>query len=319
MTTDRTAGSFVDLNEDVLINILSFIPTNHLFQVQTVNKVFSKISEHDMLWKRFYKEELALLHNLGVKDDPVQSNFKKHLKQIYERTISQIEAKLTKQLVSTTKHKNIYYSKDEILNYEPQQDLQKDRFRIVITGDGCIGKTSMFIKFATGKFPDEYIPTVFDHYVMQSKWNSKYALELVDTESQDYERLRPLAYLNSDLCFIAFSCLDTFHNGQSFINVAEKWIASYSHFAPQGRMILVATKCDLRNNTKLKKEMLFKRGIRAISVEQGELMAQQMGCITYIETSAKDGIGFDRLDELVLKSIAIPLRANEHKKNCFLQ
>lgn len=182
--------SFVDLNEDIWIKILSYIPTNQLFRIQTVNKTFSKISEHDELWRQFYKQELALLHTFDVLDveKPVQSNFKQHLKQIYEKTISQIDKKFKEEIsnLPKTKYKNTYYTKDEILNYEPPQDFQQERFNVAISGDGCIGKTSMFIRFAMGKFPNEYIPTVFDQKDIQSKWNSKYYLDLYDTAGQEY-------------------------------------------------------------------------------------------------------------------------------------
>merc|ERR1711981_999026 len=70
-------------------------------------------------------------------------------------------------------------------------------------------------------------------------------LGLWDTAGQeDYDRLRPLSYPQTDVFLICFSVV----SNASFENVKQKWVPEIEHHAPGVPLILVGTKGDLRQD-----------------------------------------------------------------------
>ena len=59
--------------------------------------------------------------------------------------------------------------------------------KIVLIGNGAIGKTALSMRYSTDSFPDEYIPTVYECIPVTVSLDSKtILLEIVDTAS-DFE------------------------------------------------------------------------------------------------------------------------------------
>merc|ERR1719233_1855007 len=86
---------------------------------------------------------------------------------------------------------------------------EMDRTKCVIVGDACVGKTCMLCTYVKNAFPDDYVPTVFDHHEKLIIVDGKPSLlDLSDTAGPpSYDRLRPLCYPETDVFLICFSII----------------------------------------------------------------------------------------------------------------
>ncbi|KAH7103784.1 signal transducer [Auriculariales sp. MPI-PUGE-AT-0066] len=168
--------------------------------------------------------------------------------------------------------------------------------KLVVVGDGGCGKTCLLIVYAQNRFPEAYVPTVFENYVTVIQFENKsIELALWDTAGQEeYDRLRPLSYPESDVILIVFS-IDF---PTSLANVQDKWHPEVSHFCERTPMLLVGTKIDLRRDEHTRR-MLSAQGQTPVSPEQGEAVAREIGA-RYIECSAKTGEGVKEVFNLAL-------------------
>jgi len=133
-------------------------------------------------------------------------------------------------------------------NFNPDKLQWKPsrRIKLVIVGDGAVGRTCLLIRYTTGSFPSEYIPTVFDNYEQKTQVECKNIfLQLWDTAGrEDYDRLRPLSYPQTDIFLICFSLISP----SSFENITLKWIPEITHHCPNTPFVIVGTKLDLRED-----------------------------------------------------------------------
>ena len=183
--------------------------------------------------------------------------------------------------------------------------------KLVVIGDGAVGKTCLLIAYANNRFPEDYIPTVFDNYVVNlTAGDQTIELGLWDTAGQEeYDRLRPLSYANANVFLLCFSVV----NPVSFENVAVKWFPEVMHFCPDVPQILVGTKIDLRSDpdtvAKLKGE-----GSGPITMEQGLEMSRKLKAVKFVECSAKTGENLKVCFDEAVKSVLFAPKAK--KKGC---
>ncbi|CAF3221973.1 unnamed protein product [Rotaria socialis] len=145
-------------------------------------------------------------------------------------------------------------------------------YKLVVVGEGGVGKSALTIQFFQKMFVEDYDPTIEDSYIQHVEVDKQVCvLDVLDTAGQEeFSALREQYMRKGDGFLIVYSVIDpnSFKNTRQFYNqiLRVKDRKSYP-------MILVANKIDLVH-------------LRKISEEEGRELAAELQ-IPYIETSAK--------------------------------
>lgn len=127
-------------------------------------------------------------------------------------------------------------------------------------------------------------------------------LGLWDTAGQeDYDRLRPLSYPQTDVFLVAFSVV----NPASFENVRAKWYPEVSHHCPNTPLILVGTKVDLREDPSTVEKLQSKKQ-QPITFEAGLGMVQEISAAKYMECSALTQQGLKAVFDEAIRAVLTP-------------
>src|SRR5687768_425148 len=111
------------------------------------------------------------------------------------------------------------------------KEIHRINIKIVVVGDDGNGKTSLLITYTSNSFPKDYLPTLFDNYSPGVNVDlTKPNLCLWDTAGkEDYDRLRPLSYPQTDVVLMTFSVV----NEDSFNHIKEKWVPEIQQHCPE--------------------------------------------------------------------------------------
>ncbi|PKI82455.1 RHO4 protein [Malassezia vespertilionis] len=188
----------------------------------------------------------------------------------------------------------------------PEDDV-RDRIelrkKLVVVGDGGCGKTCLLIVYSQDRFPEEYVPTVFENYVPIVEFDKRLVeFALWDTAGQEeYDRLRPLSYPETDVILLCYAV----DYPASFVNVQDKWLPEIAHFCEGVPFLLVALKTDLRDDpTSL--ALLAAQGNKPITSEQGEALAKEVKASRYVECSARTTDGVQDVFQAALEEACKP-------------
>eukprot|EP01100_Stratorugosa_tubuloviscum_P002880 TRINITY_DN1688_c0_g1_i1.p1 TRINITY_DN1688_c0_g1~~TRINITY_DN1688_c0_g1_i1.p1 ORF type:complete len:191 (+),score=81.03 TRINITY_DN1688_c0_g1_i1:329-901(+) len=145
-------------------------------------------------------------------------------------------------------------------------------YRVVLVGEGGVGKSCLTIQFIMEKFVEEYDPTMEDSYRKQVTVDGEEViLDIFDTAGQeDFSAVRDQYMRTGD----GFLCVYSIILEPSFAAVR----TFYEHIQrvkdqDQVPFLLVGNKCDLEAE-------------RVVSKEEGEHLCNDLGC-KFLETSAK--------------------------------
>ena len=152
-------------------------------------------------------------------------------------------------------------------------------FKTISVGSGGVGKTSLIKRFTEGTFLGTYTPTLGVDFATKEVQLGDLTIKLVlfDTGGQElFGRLRPYYYRGAHGAII---CYDITAKGT--FEALDGWLGEVSRHVGTIPRLLVGTKADLVAH-------------REVPRAHADAYAQEKH-LTYIETSAKTGLGVDQM------------------------
>ena len=154
-------------------------------------------------------------------------------------------------------------------------DASEYAFKLVLGGDGGVGKTSMVHRFVDNTFAIDYKETIGVSIMKKEcefeDLKSSVRFVLWDLAGQtQFKRVRKNYLGNAEAGLLVFDVT----RKETFNNINE-WYQEIKSITPDINLILVGNKIDLEDK-------------KQVSSEEGEKLGKDMG-ISYIETSAKTG------------------------------
>ncbi len=157
------------------------------------------------------------------------------------------------------------------------------------------------------------VPTVFDNFSANVLTDGiPITLGLWDTAGQeDYDRLRPLSYPDTDVFLLCFSIVAP----ATCKNITAKWYPEVRHHCPTAPLILVGTKLDLKEDrpTLMK---LKEIGLSPVTFEQGVEKAREINAVKYMECSALTQVGLKAVFEDAIRAALAPKPKKAKKAGC---
>lgn len=148
-------------------------------------------------------------------------------------------------------------------------------YKVILGGDGAVGKTSLIQTFVQGKFQQDYKATIGTSIMKKEcefqGWDSSVRFMIWDLAGQkQFTRVRQSYLTNAKGGFLVFDVtrIDTFEN-------IERWYKETIRGAGNDiNLILIGNKIDLEDE-------------RVVTTEMGKKLADELG-LPYLETSALD-------------------------------
>ncbi|KAJ2453733.1 Myosin type-2 heavy chain 1 [Coemansia sp. RSA 2336] len=152
-------------------------------------------------------------------------------------------------------------------------------YKLVVLGDGGVGKTALTIQLCLNHFVETYDPTIEDSYRKQVVIDDQpCVLEVLDTAGQEeYTALRDQWIRDGEGFLLVYSI-----TARSTFERVERFRDQIIRVKDQDNvpMMLVGNKCD-------------KAQEREVSFQEGQAMARRLGC-DFVESSAKTCINVEK-------------------------
>ncbi|EDW27019.1 GL16463 [Drosophila persimilis] len=167
-------------------------------------------------------------------------------------------------------------------------------FKAVLLGEGCVGKTSLVLRYMEDKFNPQHLSTLQASFVTKKVTlpdERRAQLNIWDTAGQErFHALGPIYYRGSDGALLVYDITD-----QDSFQKVKSWVRELKQMrGTEISLIIVGNKTDLEEQ-------------RAIGYEDARQYAQTVGA-QYLEASAKENEGvaeiFELLTQLMLERLS---------------
>jgi small GTP-binding protein len=146
--------------------------------------------------------------------------------------------------------------------------------KVILLGQGSVGKTSVIRRFVKKAFEHDYKTTVGSNFLIKKldmDEETRMTMQIWDLSGQDsFRNIRTQYFLHSHGGIMVFDLTSA-----DTLDDLDKWYLDFKEKAGGVPLMLFGNKCDLHNK-------------RTITTKQGETKAKKFGA-TYFETSALDG------------------------------
>lgn len=151
-------------------------------------------------------------------------------------------------------------------------------FKVVLLGEGRVGKTSIALRYAEGQFSDKQVPTVQASFLSKRLTVDGQPCQLAiwDTAGQErFHALGPIYYRDANAALLVYDVTDS----ETFERV-KRWVKELQKMAPPGiHLTIAANKVDLDKN-------------ELIDLGEAKRYAQSIGA-SFFATSAKLNSGVE--------------------------
>lgn len=178
--------------------------------------------------------------------------------------------------------------------------------KVVLLGDGGVGKSSLMNRFVSGKFDSQSFHTIGVEFLNKDVTldGETFTLQIWDTAGQErFKSLRTPFYRGSDLCLLVYAVDDV----KSFTNLT-MWKKEFLYYAdvrdPDNfPFILLGNKLDVEQ--------------RAVSQEEADTWCRQNGGVPYFETSAKDATNVNEAFNAAVKRLKLLEQQSKETRSGF--